>query len=195
MKPPLNSIRTSAVPFQQTHNCKIMSVEFAAPPPLEYKPTCDVCDELGNEAMIPSDIQWKVYGGKKQYCGYAVTIKCFDDNTWVKDLIESTIGVGKVLVIDAGKSMKCAILGDGIAAKAVENKWEGIIVYGCVRDVEGLSKLDIGIHAIGNVPNKSTPNGRKVGMAGEPVTIENVAVSTGDKIFADMDGVVFVKGE
>ena len=171
-----------------------MSVEFVEVPPLEYKSTCDVCDDLGDSAMIPSGIQWKMYGGKTQYCGYAVTIQCFDDNTWVKDLIESSIGVGKILVIDAEKSTNCAIIGDGIAKMAVENKWEGIIVYGCVRDVEGLSKLDIGIHAIGNVPKKSKPNGgQKNGMAGEPITIENVSISTGDKIYADMDGVVFVK--
>ena len=162
---------------------------------MEYKSTCDICDEHGDSAMIPIDVQWKMYGGKKQYCGYAVTIKCFDDNTWVKELIESTIGQGKVLVIDAEKSMNCAIIGDGIAAMAAENKWEGIIVYGCVRDVEGLAKLDtIGIHAIGNVPNKSIPNGRKKGVAGEPITIANVPVSTGDMIYADADGVVFVKG-
>ena len=171
-----------------------MSVEYAEPPPLEYKSTCDICDEHGDNAMIPSGIQWKMYGGKKQYCGYAVTIKCFDDNTWVKELIESTIGKGKVLVIDAEKSMNCAIIGDGIGALAAENQWEGIIVYGCVRDVEGLSKLDIGIHAIGNVPNKSIRNGRNKGVAGEPITIENVPVATGDVIYADADGVVFVKG-
>ena len=171
-----------------------MSMEFVNPAPLEYKPTCDICDEIGDSAMVPRNIQWKMYGGRKQYCGYAVTIKCFDDNTWVKDLIESTIGVGKVLVIDAEKSMNCAIIGDGVAAMAVENKWEGIVVYGCVRDVEGLSKLDIGIHAIGNVPNKSKRDSRKKGVAGEPLMIENVPISTGDKIFADSDGVVFVKG-
>ena len=172
-----------------------MSVEYVEPPPLEYKSTCDICDDHGDGAMIPIGIQWNMYGGKKQYCGYAVTIKCFDDNTWVKELIESTIGKGKVLVIDAEKSMNCAVIGDGIAALAVENKWEGIIVYGCVRDVEGLSNLNIGIHAIGNVPKKSIRNGRKKGVAGEPITIENVPVSTGDKIYADVDGVVFIKGE
>jgi regulator of ribonuclease activity A len=170
-----------------------MSVEFVDPSPFDYKSTCDVCDELGDSALIPNGIQWKMYGGKKQYCGYAVTIQCSDDNTWVKDLIEATIGVGKILVIDAQKSTNCAIIGDGVAAMALENKWEGIIVYGCVRDVEGLSKLDIGIHAIGNVPNKSKQNDRKKGVAGEPITIENVPISTGDKVFADVDGVVFVK--
>jgi regulator of ribonuclease activity A len=170
-----------------------MSTESLEEPKLEFKATCDVCDAYGNRALVPGGIQWKMYGAKQKYCGYAVTVKCIDDNTWVKDIIESTIGSGKVLVIDAGKSTRCAVIGDRVAAKAFENKWEGIVIYGCVRDVEGLSQLDIGIHAIGNVPNKSIPTGKMVGYAGEPISMDDITVSSGDMVYADMDGVVFIK--
>jgi regulator of ribonuclease activity A len=170
-----------------------MSTESLELPKLDFKPTCDVCDGYDERALIPNGIQWKMYGAKAKYCGYAVTVKCVDDNTWVKDIIESTIGSGKVLVIDAGKSTRCAIIGDRVAGMALENKWEGIIVYGCVRDVEALSLLDIGIHAIGNVPKKSIPNGKMVGYAGEPLTLEDITVTSGDMVYADADGVVFIK--
>jgi regulator of ribonuclease activity A len=175
----------------------IMSLEYVAPPVLEFKPTCDVCDEQGpDNALVPENVQWKSYGSKKQYCGYAMTITCTDDNTWVKELIESSIGEGKVLVIDASGNTKCALFGDKIGAMAVENKWEGIVLYGCVRDVDGLAQLDIGIHAIGNVPNKSIPiGGKKIGMAGGAISIGNASVSPGDIVFADNDGVVFVKNQ
>ena len=170
-----------------------MSLEFVAPEPLVNTPTSDVCDEFGDKALVPDGIMWQSYGAKKQYCGYAVTMKCNDDNTWVKEMIESSIGEGKVLVIDAGSSTKHASFGANVGAMAVENKWEGIIVLGSVRDVDGLAALNLGIHAIGHVPKKGEGKKNRVGQAGEAVTIGNISVASGDKVYADSDGVVFIK--
>lgn len=157
---------------------------------LKYKPTCDVYDELGEEKTRIPDVEWKSYGATKQFAGYAVTVQCLEDNTWVKDMIESTIGDGKVLVVDGGGSKKCALLGDKIAATAVSHKWAGIVVYGCVRDVDALSKLKIGIQAIGHTPKKSTR--KEKGKADIDVEFGGVSVKPGDLVYADSDGVVFV---
>jgi regulator of ribonuclease activity A len=170
-----------------------MSTEFVAPEELELKPTSDVCDEYGDKALVPDGIQWTNYGAKKRYCGYAVTMKCSDDNTWVKEMVESSIGEGKVLIIDAGGNMKSASLGGNIGAMAVENKWAGIVLLGAVRDVDELAALDIGIHAIGHVPKKGEGKKYRTGQAGDSVSFGNVTVASGDKVYADSDGVVFIK--
>jgi regulator of ribonuclease activity A len=170
-----------------------MSTEFVAPEKLEIRATSDVCDEYGESALVPDGILWKNYGGTKKYCGYAVTMKCSDDNTWVKEMIESSIGEGKVLVIDAGGNTKSASLGGNIGAMAVENKWEGIVLFGSVRDVDELAALDIGVHAIGHVPKKGEGKTNRTGQAGDTVSIGTLSVASGDKVYADSDGVVFLK--
>jgi regulator of ribonuclease activity A len=158
-------------------------------PPMEFKATCDLVDEFGDNAKVP-EVQWTSYGDKSQFCGHAVTVQCTEDNSWLKEILELSIGEGKVLVVDGGGSKKCALLGDRLAEAALTNKYAGIILYGCVRDVDALSKLDIGIQAIGHTPRKSTPSGK--GAADVVVQIGNVSVSPGDLVYADNDGVVFL---
>ena len=71
------------------------------------------------------------------------TVKCFEDNSRVKELL-ATDGTGKVLVVDGGASMRCALMGDMIAESAVQNHWNGVIIYGCVRDVDAIAELGLG---------------------------------------------------
>ncbi len=43
------------------------------------------------------------------------TVKCFEDNSRVTELL-ATNGTGKVLVVDGGASMRCALMGDMMIA-------------------------------------------------------------------------------
>lgn len=166
---------------------------------VEFKPTCDLCDEMGEKARVPEGVVWRSYGGKSQFCGYAVTIQCLDnDNTLVREMVESSSSRrGRVLVVDAGGSTRCALLGDRLAGLAFANQWAGIVIYGCVRDVDALATIDIGIQATGHTPRKSTPqlNTADKQAKGTDVVVQigNVSVSTGDAVYADNDGVVFVR--
>jgi regulator of ribonuclease activity A len=158
-----------------------------------FRPTCDLYDEyLDLLARVPT-LHWKSYGKQKQFCGYAVTVKCFEDNSRVKELVETSGDHNKVLVIDGGASLRCALLGDMLAENAVHNNWAGIVVHGCVRDVDALAQLNIGIQALGNTPRKSTRRGE--GVTNIPVQIGNVLVNPGDLVFADNDGVLFLAPE
>jgi regulator of RNase E activity RraA len=49
-------------------------------------------------------------------------------------------GHGKVLVIDGGGSLRCALVGDQLAILAQRNGWQGIVVYGCIRDSEPIAR-------------------------------------------------------
>lgn len=162
------------------------------PPTLTFTPTCDLYDTYLDEARVPA-VPWKSYGAKKQFCGYAVTVKCFEDNSRVKELVETEGSAGRVLVVDGGGSTRCALMGDMLAEHAVKNQWEGIVVYGCVRDVDALAALGVGIQALGNIPRKSTRRGE--GQTEIPVQIGNCTVNPGDLVFADNDGVLILPPE
>jgi len=176
--------------------------------------TCDLYDEYLDEARVTSGIAWRHYGGKATFAGRAVTIQLFEDNSRLKECVETHCGTtvvaakqqagklrqqssnaataqneeGTVLVVDAGASMRCAVLGDQLAKQAVANGYQGILIYGCVRDAAILQTLDIGICALGTTPRKSTRRGQ--GQVSIPVQIGNVTVQPGDYVFVDLDGVL-----
>lgn len=62
-------------------------------------------------------------------------------------------------MVDGGASMRCALMGDMIAASAVEHGWHGVVIYGCVRDVDVLRTLDLGVHALAAIPQKVIAKG------------------------------------
>ena len=148
--------------------------------------TCDLSDEHGENARIPSPV-FRDFGSRAAFHGRAVTVKCFEDNSRVKELL-ATPGHGRVLVVDGGGSTRCALLGDMIAQDAVANGWAGIVVFGCVRDTAVLAGLDIGIKAIGASPRRSTRRGE--GTAHIPVDLAGIQVTESDVVIADSDGII-----
>lgn len=154
--------------------------------------TCDLLDDnedKGIQVVSPSldGKFFRSFGGRKAFGGQAVTVKCFEDNSRVKELL-ATDGVGKVLVVDGGASMRCALLGDMIAESAVKHGWAGVIVYGCVRDVDALGELDLGVQALGCIPKKSTRKG--VGETGVTLHFGGVSIADGAYVYADNNGIL-----
>lgn len=151
--------------------------------------TCDLYDKYLEEARVVS-LDWRSFGKRKRFHGRARTIQCFEDNSRVKQVLEQDNGRGCVLVVQAGGSRHCAILGDMIARAAAANEWEGVIVNGCVRDVDEMTAIDLGVLALGCTPRKSTRRGQ--GVAGVAVTMGSVRIQPNDWVFADNDGVVVI---
>ncbi|MNT43320.1 putative regulator of ribonuclease activity [compost metagenome] len=150
--------------------------------------TTDICDRLGERVSFLSPA-FQNYGGRLCFSGDAVTIKCFEDSSRVKELI-ATPGHGKVMVIEAGGSPRCAVLGDVSARIALDNGWEGIIVHGYLRDVAAIGQMALGVRALGVVPKGSTRRGE--GITGLPVDIGGVCCRPGDQVYADENGIVIV---
>ncbi|MBL8395209.1 MAG: ribonuclease E activity regulator RraA [Candidatus Accumulibacter sp.] len=127
------------------------------------------------------------YGGRTAFSGQIVTLKLFEDNSLVREaLVED--GRGKVLVIDGGGSLRCALVGDQLAILAHRNTWEGIVVYGCIRDSDDISRIDLGLRALNTHPLKSIKKG--IGERDVAVTFGGVTFRNGEWIYADNDGVV-----
>ncbi len=150
--------------------------------------TCDLSDEHGETVRIPEPV-FRDFGGRLQFSGLAATVKCFEDNSRIKELL-ATPGEGRVLIVDGGGSTRCALVGDLIAGGAVANGWAGLIVYGCVRDAGVLATLDIGIKALCVTPRRSTRRGE--GTTGIAIEIAGVVVEPGDFVVADENGIVIL---
>jgi regulator of ribonuclease activity A len=148
--------------------------------------TCDLCDDHPDDVRV-CEPMFAPFGGRSTFGGEIVTVKCHEDNSRVKELL-ATPGGGKVLVVDGGASMRCALLGDLIGESAVKNGWAGVIVYGCVRDVDALSELDLGVQALSSIPLKSVRKG--AGEANIPVTFGGVTFRPGEYVYADNNGVI-----
>jgi regulator of ribonuclease activity A len=148
--------------------------------------TPDLYDQHG-EAVGVLDPVFRDFGGRVRFAGPATTVKCFEDNSRVKEALAEP-GNGRVLVVDAGGSLRCAMLGDLIAAGAVEQGWAGVIIDGCVRDTDALSGMLLGIKARAATPRKSIRCGE--GQRDMRIRIAGVGVSPGDWVYADADGVL-----
>jgi regulator of ribonuclease activity A len=156
----------------------------------DAKPTADICDEFGAEAAVCA-APLRHYGAQRCFSGQVVTVRCFEDNALVRATLAEP-GLGQILVVDGGGSLRAALVGDNIADLAVASAWSGVIINGAVRDVARLRESDLGILALGSNPRRSGKAG--AGAVGEPVTFGGVTFKPGDIVYADDDGVVVLPG-
>lgn len=148
--------------------------------------TADLCDAYEGETQV-LEPGLRHFGGTTAFCGPARTLEVFEDNTLVRDTLE-TDGAGHVLVVDAGGSRRCAVVGGNLGELAAANGWAGIIVWGCVRDVDELAAAATGIMALASHPRRSVKRGE--GQRDLAVSVGGVSVSPGNWVYADHDGVV-----
>lgn len=152
--------------------------------------TPDLCDqyeaELGKSVRVVAPM-FQRYGGRAAFSGEIVTLKIFEDNTLVREIFNEP-GNGKVLVIDGGGSLRCALVGDQLAILAQKNGWEGVVVYGCIRDSGDINSIDIGVRALNTHPQKTVKKG--IGERNLPVTFGGVTFHPGEWLYADEDGVL-----
>jgi regulator of ribonuclease activity A len=163
---------------------------FSAREPCMTFKTPDLCDEfqaeLGKTVRVVAPM-FQRYGGRKSFFGQIVTLKIFEDNSLVREMFAEN-GAGKVLVIDGGGSLRCALVGDQLAILAKKNGWEGAVVYGCIRDSGDINEIDIGVRALNTHPQKSIKKG--AGDRNIPVTFGGVTFNPGEWLYADEDGVL-----
>lgn len=152
------------------------------------KLTCDLCDEFGDSLrVLPSGLI--SFGGTPHFHGRAETVRCFEDNSRIRELAHST-GLGRLMMIDAAASLRTAVMGDMIAAAALANGWAGAVIWGAVRDRAQLRGVALGIMALGCTPRR--PRKRNEGQAGIAIEMGDVPVAPGDYVVADEDGVVIL---
>lgn len=130
---------------------------------------------------------FRSFGAHRAFHGSIATLKLFEDNSLVRQALEQP-GGGRVLVIDGGGSLRCALVGDQLAKLAATNGWSGIVVYGCIRDARAIAGIAIGIFALGTHPLKTVK--KNMGDTDIPVTFGGVTFEPGQHLYADEDGVI-----
>lgn len=153
--------------------------------------TADLCDLHSDDLQI-CDPGLASFGGRPRFSGRISTIKCFEDNSLVREAVAEP-GAGRVLIVDAGGSMRCAMLGDMLAEKAVENGWSGVVMNGLIRDSADIAGMDLGVKALGTHPLKSVKRG--TGERDVPVRFAGVLFNPGEFVYADEDGIVCSRQE
>ncbi len=148
--------------------------------------TPDLCDAHPTLVRIVEPL-FKNFGGRATFGGPLVTVKCFEDNSRIKECLAQP-GGGRVLVVDGGGSLGCALLGDQLAAQALKNAWAGVIVNGCIRDVDALARMDLGVQALAATPLKSIRKG--LGEIDIPVAFGGVTFRPGAYVYADNNGII-----
>lgn len=153
--------------------------------------TCDFCDahkddHSGAFRVLPPIFQ--DYGGLARFAGPVVTVKCHEDNSQVKQILEQEAGQGRVLVVDGAGALARSLVGGKIAAAAACQGWAGVVVYGAVRDIAELRATALGVRALALTPMPTSRAGQ--GQRDVPVLLQGVCVRPGEWLYADADGIV-----
>ena len=148
--------------------------------------TSELCDLYAEQVDVVEPI-FSSFGGVSNFYGKVTTVKCFESNGLIAEVLEEN-GEGRVLVIDGGGAVRRGLIDAELAQLAVDNGWEGIIVYGAVRQIQQLENLDIGIHALAPIPVSADES--SVGESDIPVNFGGVTFFPEDYIYADLTGII-----
>ena len=148
--------------------------------------TSELCDLYAEQVDVVEPI-FSSFGGVSNFYGKVTTVKCFESNGLIAEVLEEN-GEGRVLVIDGGGAVRRGLIDAELAQLAVDNGWEGIIVYGAVRQIQQLENLDIGIHALAPIPVSADESSD--GESDVPVNFGSVTFFPEDYIYADLTGII-----
>jgi regulator of ribonuclease activity A len=115
------------------------------------------------------------------FSGQIETISAPDAPGFVEQMLRSTPGTGKVLVIDGGGTMN-ALFDSNMATLAQQNGWKGVIINGFVLDPQALMMKQVGVKALGSNPSRGM---QMMGQRGVPVTVAGVMFSPGSWVYVD----------
>ena len=150
------------------------------------RPTADLYDDHEGEVATCS-ILFRDFGGRREFCGPVRTVRCLNDNSVFRELLNEP-GNGGVIVVDGQGSTEKALMGDMLAARGAANGWSGVVIYGVIRDSADIAGIDIGVKALGTNPAKSIKEGK--GEIDCPIEFGGVRFAPGAWVYCDADGVL-----
>ncbi|MCE2594179.1 ribonuclease E activity regulator RraA [Motilimonas cestriensis] len=152
---------------------------------MEYN-TSELCDTYADTIDVVEPM-FANFGGRYSFGGEITTIKCFESNGLIRQALQES-GIGKVLLIDGGGSLRRALIDADLAELAAENEWEGLVVYGAVRDVDAIEEFEVGIQALASIPVGADDT--LIGEIDVPVNFGGVSFLPEDHLYADSTGII-----
>lgn len=147
--------------------------------------TADLCD-LDEKVQVAQPV-FKIYGKNQTFFGKIRTVKVFEDNSFIKELVNEKVN-GDIMVIDGGGSLNCALLGDNLAKIASQNGWSGFVINGCIRDSKIINNISLGIKALNTCPKKSKKNNE--GVIDTDINFAGITFKKDMYVYSDEDGLI-----
>jgi 4-hydroxy-4-methyl-2-oxoglutarate aldolase len=120
----------------------------------------------------------------------AYTVRCMPADNLAVHLAVTLAPAGSVLVVDASHEPERGYWGEVLTTAAQARGIVGLVIDGCVRDVDALEAHGFAVFSAGiALRGAAKVSGGAVDM---PVTVGNVEVDPGDWIVGDRDGVAVV---
>ncbi len=152
-------------------------------------PVANVGDCMGRNCAMHHSIHLMTKT-KKIMCGPALTVHSRGgDNLFFHQALDMA-QEGDVIVVSTHSCDTNSIIGENIVCNAVYKKLGGLVFDAPIRDIAGVSKVDLPIYATG-----TTPGGPHKGAPGEinvPISCGGTTIFPGDIIIGDQDGVIVV---
>ena len=158
---------------------------------LSHFPTAHLADALNGHGSL--DYLIKPIYEHMRVCGPAVTAFCGPMDNLAAMASLDVIKRGDVLVIATDRDKSSAKIGDLWIELAKKKGLAGVVCDGLVRDKEGIKRLGVPVFAVGISSNSSFRNGP--GTINTIVSCGGVAISPGDIVTGDIDGVVVIRRE
>ena len=150
--------------------------------------TAKLCDKhSGKESLQIAEPSLRNFGKKTAFWGVIATLRCFEDSGIIGEILAES-GKNRVLVVDGGGSHRCALIDSDLAQIASANGWEGLVIYGCIRETALISQLPIGIFALHAHPLLCHSKG--IGDHDALLTFAGINFRKGHYLYADSDGIV-----
>jgi regulator of ribonuclease activity A len=150
--------------------------------------TAALCDaHAGEDYFQIAESLFMFYGATPAFFGQITTVKTFEDDVVIRAVLEEKVQ-NRVLVVDGGGSHRCALIDHNMATMAIANGWQGIIVYGCIRDSAMIDLLPIGLRALHAHPVKSRKKDH--GDRDLLVSFAGVNFKKDHYLYADRDGII-----
>ncbi|HUR79062.1 MAG TPA: hypothetical protein VMZ22_14025 [Acidimicrobiales bacterium] len=123
--------------------------------------------------------------------GPAITARCGKaDNLAIHVAVADNIVVGTVLVVDATNPPELGYWGEVLTTAAQSRDIAGLVIDGGTRDTAAIEEH--GFPVFSALVALTGASKKKGGTVGQSVTVGGVAVSPGDWIVGDVDGVVVI---
>lgn len=156
-------------------------------------PSSNINDEMNRLFCMHDYIRLLNPDHAVQLLGTALTVKApGGDNLYFHQALDMA-QPGDVIVVDGDSCNNRSLAGEIMMRFAQYKGVAGIVVDGCMRDLDALREMKMPIYAAGVTPQGPFKNGP--GEINTPVSCGGQVVIPGDILVGDMDGIVVIHKE
>lgn len=154
-------------------------------------PSSNINDEMNRLFCMHDYIRRLNPSCTKQLIGTAVTVKApIGDNLFFHQALDMA-QPGDIIVVDGASGCNRSLAGEIMMRFAAKKGLAGVVVDGCLRDLDGIEKLDMPIYAKGITPQGPYKFGP--GEVNTPIACGGQVVFPGDILVGDSDGIVVIR--